>query len=238
MASIFSTATSSIQTADRRLALRSHNLANVTTPGFRSRRAELTSVRGGGVTVAATPSDPRTGPVQTTGTRLDLALSGEGYFQVRTPEGLRFTRGGPFTVDGQGRLVDAGGFPLQPEVAVPADASMVSVGGDGTILAVRMDGSSEVLGRIELARIPHPAGLLSEGGNRLAAGPASGRVEVSAPGEAGFGLVISGALPGSNVNFLRESIGRLQDEHFFRIQLLSLKAGDEMLGALLDIGEA
>ena len=231
----FSTSTSALRAASQRLGIRSHNLANALTPGFRAQRVEQGTVTGGGTRVATTRSHPREGAFQKTDSTVDLAIQGDGFFRLQTPEGVRLTRTGSFSVDSEGTVVDAQGAPLTPLVQVPDGTSALAIGGDGKVTALGAGGTEQEVGRIELVSVANPQGLVQEGGNRLVPGPSTGEMAQGTPGQNGLGTLVSGFLEGSNVDWIEEHVGLLEDANYFRVNLISLKIGDEILGALLDI---
>jgi flagellar basal-body rod protein FlgG len=217
------------------MGVRSNNLANALTPGFRAQRVEQGTVAGGGTRVAATRGNPREGLFQKTNSTIDLAIRGDGFFRLQTPEGVRLTRTGSFSVDSEGTLVDAQGASLTPLVQVPEGTSTLAIGGDGRVTALGAGGTEQEVGRIELVSVENPQGLVQEGGNRLVPGPSTGQTVQGTPGQNGLGTLVSGFLEGSNVDWVEEHVGLLEDANYFRVNLISLKIGDEILGALLDI---
>ena len=165
-----------------------NNLANVNSVGFKKSRADFqdvlyqtikvagTDAAGGaeqpttiqvglGSRVAAIQKVFSTGDIQQTGNSLDLAIEGAGFFQVRMPDGeLAYTRAGAFKKDGTGRLVTSNGYPLEPEIVIPENATSIAIGRYGTV-EVLLDGQSEPtqVGTITLTRFANPAGLMAQG---------------------------------------------------------------------------
>ncbi|MBP6632680.1 MAG: flagellar basal-body rod protein FlgF [Kofleriaceae bacterium] len=181
------------------LDVTANNVANAATPAFRGGRMvfseALAQARSPDTQlVGAAPSaiDASSGALAATGNPLDLALDGEGYFTIETPQGLRYTRAGNFTLDDGGRLVNGDGLAVRGEdgeLIIPPDASAIAVGDDGTISA---DGA--VVGKLALARFA-PNQLGHDGGNLLIA---RGQPQAGDPPK-----VVSGLLEASNVNVVR-----------------------------------
>ena len=218
-----------------RLAVSANNVANVRTPGFRASRADQADLRGGGASVDSIRVLQNQGPIETDAGPFQMAVVGDGFFRIGTPAGDRFTRAGTFQVDAQGNLVTPDGYPLQPPIQVPADASSFHVAADGRVSANLADGTTQDLGRLDLARFPNPGGLVQEGDNLASAGPASGNPVTGAPGSDGFGQILFGALEGSNVDLTTEIVGRIADSFAVKANLKAIKAQDETLGDLLDL---
>jgi flagellar basal-body rod protein FlgG len=147
-------ASSALKAATTSLDVTSNNLANLNTTGFRSSNAHLTDGPGGrGVEVGAIAESMSPGPVSWTGRSLDLALTGDSFFAVRTSAGrLAFTRDGAMTIDGSGRITTPRGDLLDPGITVPEGATGIAVGRDGAVNASFGDGSSREIGRIQPVR--------------------------------------------------------------------------------------
>ncbi|MBI4613312.1 MAG: flagellar hook basal-body protein [Planctomycetes bacterium] len=235
MVDALSFAASALRTAQTRQDVTANNLANLVTPAFRSQRVDAADLPGGGVSVAAIRARPDAGSPEITDRGLDLAIHGAGFFQVQTPQGTRYTRAGSFGLDAQGQLVDAGGNPVAPGIEAPPGTASVAVGGDGTVTAILSDGTTQAIGTLSLARFPNEGGLLREGGNLLAATPASGAAAVGAPGETGFGTIVSGFLEGANVDLAGEMVGQIVNRAFFLANLATIRTENEVLGELMDI---
>lgn len=240
-----------------------NNLANVNTTGFkRSRldfadliyttnRAPGTAVTNGqvsptglqighGVRVVSTNKHFAAGTAEQTSNPLDLAIEGDGFFQVQIPNGeTRYTRAGNFRMDDQGRLVNADGHRLIPEVQIPAgiDITRITIGSDGTIQGAQSgsDQVPQVLGQVQIATFLNPAGLSSDGGNLYSSTVASGQPRLSTPGDLGFGVIRSGFLEGSNVEVVTELISLISAQRAYEINSRAIRAGDEMLSRSVEI---
>jgi hypothetical protein len=193
-------------------------------------RADQLALQGG----AASPVAPEVlfspGPVDPS-RGFGLSVRGVGFFQLDTPQGLRLTRGGGFHVDAGGHLVNPQGLPVTPPVQVPADAQSILVTNDGRVLALLGDGSVVLAGVIQLASVPDPGGLASEGGALFAPAPASGALQLGAPGWIQFS-----ALGGSSTGPGQESLDPVAGRTPVRGNLPALNRTPEPSpGALVDI---
>ena len=157
---------------------------------------------GTGVSVQSTTSITTQGTLNTTSNPLDMALDGDGFFQVQLPGGrLGYTRAGNFSRSAEGQLVTAQGYAVQPAITVPEGATAVTVANDGTVSA-QSAGSTEAteLGQITIASFANSAGLQALGDNFLAETAASGAAQIGAAGQGGRGNIRQGMLESSNVN--------------------------------------
>jgi len=228
-------AVSGLRAASTRLNQRSHNLANVSTPGFTPRRVDLADARAGGVQTTGT-SPMGAGPVVPTDHPLDLALDGGGFFVLNDGQGGRlYSRAGNFVLDDQGALVDPLGRSLSPSIQIPPEAAQVHVTAQGKVQALAADGSVHYEGRIQTASFGNPGGLESVGGNAFRETAASGPPVTDAPGTPGHGQVISGALQASGTDIAREMAGLVNDQRYFEANLKTVQTEDEMLGSILDV---
>ena len=230
-----------------------NNLANVNTTGFKRDRAVFEdllyqNVRQAGGQTGATTQAP-TGLMLGTGVRvvateklhaqgnmvnsqnpLDMAISGEGHFQVLQANGsLAYTRDGNFKVSATGQLVTSAGAPLQPAITIPANASSVTFGRDGTVSVELATGGQQVLGNIQVARFLNPSGLQSLGQNLLKESPASGAPQVLTPGLNGAGTLMQGTLEASNVNVVEEMVNMIETQRAYEINSKAISAVDGML---------
>lgn len=231
-----------------------NNLANVNSVGFKKSRADFqdvlyqtikvagTDAAGGaeqpttiqvglGSRVAAIQKVFSTGDIQQTGNSLDLAIEGAGFFQVRMPDGeLAYSRAGAFKKDGTGRLVTSNGYPLEPEIVIPENATSIAIGRYGTV-EVLLDGQSEPtqVGTITLTRFANPAGLMAQGSNLYTETPTTGAPVTGNPGEEGFGSLAQGYLEGSNVSIMEEMVNMIAGQRAYEINSKAIKTADEML---------
>lgn len=232
-----------------------NNLANANTTGFKKSQVDFADLmyialqRPGGVQTEVTqmPTGLEIGtgvsPVSTlkiftegaianTAGELDLAIAGQGFFQVDTPSGeVKYTRDGNFRVGADGTVVNSQGYPLYPGLSVPTNATSVSVGSDGTVAVTTPDGEPTSIGTIQLADFTNPAGLSSEGGNLFAETIASGPVTTGTPGLEGLGEVKQGYLEMSNVEVVNELVDLIIAQRTYELNSKVVKAGDRMLQA-------
>ena len=234
----------------------SNNLANVNTTGFKRSVVDFQDLLyvqlkapgaeeaagletpagfeiGAGVAPASTLKVFTEGELQSTERDLDVAIEGDGFFQITGPDGeIRYTRDGSFRINSSGQLVNASGYLLEPAISLPADTRTVSIGADGTIAV--MAGSSNTpqsVGQITLARFANAAGLSSMGRNLLAETVASGPATVTTPGTAGAGTLQQGFLEKSNVQVVTELVNLIVAQRAYEINARAIRAGDEMLSS-------
>ena len=231
---IFSALTG-LKNASQRLQNSANNVANINTTGFKKSDVNSADIKSGGTRVNDVSKSNTQGALIPTGNPLDLAISGNGFFQVTNPNGgTSFTRSGSFKLDGGGNIVDASGNALVPAVNVPGNNAGISVGANGQISA-QVGGQPEVLGQIQLANFANPSGLSAAGGNLLNESAGSGAPVVGGPGEGGRGTVLSGFLEGSNVDITEEIVDQIVAKAAFKANVNVIKANDELLGTILDI---
>ncbi|WP_338467672.1 flagellar basal-body rod protein FlgG [Novosphingobium sp. ZN18A2] len=243
-----------LEAQDTRMRVIANNLANVGTTGFKKDRASFQTLAyqdarvagqqssgetayaiglnlGTGVAVQGTQRIDTQGSLQTTGNSLDLALDGDGYFQVTLPGGeLAYTRAGNFTRSAEGRLVTAQGYPVEPAITIPENASAIAIAPDGTVSAT-VPGQSEPaqLGQITVARFANPGGLQAAGDNFLKETAASGAAQVGIAGQDGRGSIKQGFLEGSNVNVVEELVDMIECQRAYEINSKMISSVDEML---------
>jgi flagellar basal-body rod protein FlgG len=186
---------------------------------------------GHGSKVAATQKIFTPGSFQSTDNPLDIGIEGDGFLQVMRPDGtLAYTRDGSLKQDGEGRIVTSDGYPIQPQIFIPQDATKISITSDGTVSA-QVPGSNQPqqIGQIELARFSNPAGLQSNGRNLYEPTVAAGAPVVGAPGTQGFGTVAQGFLEKSNVKVVEEMVNMISAQRAYEINSKAIKAADDML---------
>jgi len=236
-----------------RMNVISNNLANVNTTGFKRDRAVFEdllyqNIRQAGGQTSATTQAP-TGLMLGTGVRvvateklnaqgnmvnsqnpLDVAISGEGHFQVTQPDGsTAYSRDGSFKVSSTGQLVTSSGAPIVPAITIPNNASTITIGRDGTVSVELNTGGQQVLGQLQVARFLNPAGLMAVGQNLLKETPASGAPQVQAPGTNGAGTLMQGTLEASNVNVVEEMVNMIETQRAYEINSKAISAVDGML---------
>ncbi|MER3415384.1 MAG: flagellar basal body rod protein FlgG [Gemmataceae bacterium] len=233
-----------------------NNLANVNTTGFKRSQVDFQDLIyvthrqpgtegaqgfelptgmqiGSGVRIAGTTKIFSAGTLDHTENPLDIAIEGEGFFQITLPNGqIRYTRDGAFRLNAAGNLVTSDGFLLEPPIVIPQDAVNISIGSDGTVSVVTSAGGSPtVVGTIQIARFPNPAGLLSEGRNLFSETAASGTPTLSMPGQNGTGLLRQGFLERSNVEVVRELVNLILAQRAYEFNTKAIKVADEMLAS-------
>jgi len=243
-----------LEAQDTRMRVIAHNLANIGTTGFKRDRANFQTLAyddarvagqrssnqtayaiglnlGTGVAVQGTTRVDTQGTLATTGNNLDLALDGDGFFQVEMPDGqTAYTRAGNFTLSAEGQLVTAQGYTVMPAIQVPAGAQSVSVAPDGTVSAI-IDGDAAPaeLGQLTVASFVNPAGLQATGDNMLLETAASGAADIGAAGANGRGAIRQGMLESSNVNVVEELVEMIEAQRAYEINSKMISAVDEML---------
>jgi flagellar basal-body rod protein FlgG len=237
-----------------RLSVISNNLANVNTTGFKRDRAMFEdllyqNVRQAGGQTAQTTQSP-TGLMIGTGTRivateknhaqgnmintqnaLDIAVAGEGFFQIAMPDGtIAYTRDGSFKLSNVGQLVTSSGNPLAPPIIIPGNASSITVGEDGTVsVEIFGGGGAQQLGQIQVARFVNAAGLTPLGGNLYKQTVASGAPQLLNPGTQSAGTLRQGMLEASNVNVVEEMVNMIETQRAYEINSKAISAADGML---------
>lgn len=231
-----------------------HNLANVNTTGFKKSRVEFEDLMyqetrtagssasssteapvglevGLGTRAVATSRNFSSGNLRQTSGPLDLAIEGEGFFQISMPNGTTaYSRAGAFHRDAQGLLVTSEGYALQPNITVPPTATSISISKDGIVSAtIPGQTASQNLGTIELASFSNAAGLRPMGGNLFTATSASGDPQVGAPGTEARGAVQQGFVEDSNVSVVEEMVNMIIGQRAYEANSRVIKAADEML---------
>jgi flagellar basal-body rod protein FlgG len=235
----------------------SNNLANVSTNGFKGSRAvfedlmyqtlrqpganstqqtELPSGSqvGTGVQQVATERLYTQGNLQQTGNSKDVAINGNGFFQVQMPDGtIGYTRDGSFQQNSQGQLVTSSGYQVIPAITIPVNATSLTIGSDG-VVSITQAGSTNntTIGTLQLATFINPTGLQSNGENLLSETASSGAPNVSAPGSNGAGSLNQGYVEASNVNVVQELVNMIQTQRAYEINSKAVTTSDQMLQTL------
>lgn len=243
-----------LEAQDARMRVIANNLANVGTTGFKKDRANFATLAyqdarvagqrssgetayatglnlGTGVAIQSTSQLVTQGALNTTGNALDMALDGDGYFQVEMPGGKSgYTRAGNFTRSAEGQLVTQQGYVVQPAITVPEGAGAITVSPDGTVSAiVAGDAQPAELGQLQVATFANPSGLQAIGDNFLAETAASGAPQLGAGGENGRGNIRQGMLEASNVNIVEELVDMIECQRAYEINSKMVSAVDDML---------
>ncbi|WP_033921874.1 flagellar basal-body rod protein FlgG [Sphingomonas sp. 37zxx] len=239
---------------DTRMRVISNNLANVNTTGFKRDRAAFETLAYQVVTAAGSASTAETnyatglavgtgvrvqgtarintqGSLQTTGNSLDVALDGDGFFQITLPGGqLGYTRAGNFARSPEGLLVTSEGYQVMPGITIPEGATSVTIGADG-IVSATIQGQTEAsqIGQLQVAGFPNSAGLQATGDNYLIETAASGVANLGVAGLDGRGQIRQGMLEGSNVNVVEELVDMIETQRAYEVNSKMISATDEML---------
>ncbi len=232
-----------------------HNLANVNTTGFKKSRvnfqdliyetikpsgaetAQGTTIPEGiqighGVRPSAISKVNTPGAAIQTGNPLDVMIEGDGFFQIMLPDGtIAYSRDGSFKMNEEGRVMTADGYPIEPEITIPQDAEMITIGSDGRV-SVRVPGDNtfQQVGDIQLVRFPNPAGLDARlGHNLVLETQASGAPVPGQPGLDGLGVISQGFLENSNVQVVEEIIQMIIAQRAYEANSRTIQTADEML---------
>ena len=233
----------------------SNNLANVNTVGFKKSRPEFQDLMyqtlkatgvslnrniqqpmeiqvGNGAIPVATLKSFLQGGIEPTTNPLDLAIEGEGFLQVRRPDGsFAYTRDGALKLSAEGTLVTSQGYLLEPDVSFPSEISSMSVGRDGAIEVVAVGDAEGVrVGQVELAKFVNPAGLRAIGNNLFVETSASGPPIIGVAGAPGFGEIQQGYLESSNVDIVEEMVNMIVAQRAYEINSKTIKTVEDMLG--------
>ena len=177
------------------------------------------------------------GNLQQTGGSYDMAVRGNGFFQVQMPDGTTgYTRDGSFQLNAQGQLVTSGGYQVQPGISIPATAQSVTVGPDG-VVSVLLPGQSspQQVGQVQLAGFVNPGGLDPKGENLFAESASSGAPQAGAPGSNGLGSLTQGSVETSNVNVVEELVSMIQTQRAYEINSKAVQTSDQMLQKLAQL---
>jgi flagellar basal-body rod protein FlgG len=249
------TAATGMAAMDLQVQVIAGNLANMTTTGFKSQRAEFQDLiyehvqrigaqasdngnilpvgidLGSGVKTVGTPRLMTQGTLAQTGNTLDIAIQGSGWFQILMPDGtFSYTRDGSFQMDNQGRIVTAEGNLVQPTITIPPNSTGLTINQQGQV-SVTLPGSttSSILGQLNLTTFINDAGLQATGNNLFVATPASGTPQVGVPGINGAGTLLQGSLEQSNVSAVTEISNLIAAQRAYEMNSKVITAADEML---------
>jgi flagellar basal-body rod protein FlgG len=231
-----------------------NNIANVNTTGFKKNRVDFQDLLYQSLKTAGTPNavglqNPvgiqvglgskvvsiakvfTQGAIEQTGNVLDIAIEGDGFFQVLYPTGETvYTRDGSFKINRDGQIVTADGLYLQPEITIPSEATQINIGMDGTVSVVLAGETTPTeVGRIELVKFINPSGLISIGKNLYKQSDASGDPIVGFPGESGLGTLAQGFLERSNVDVVEEMVNLIIIQRAYEVNSKSIQTADEIL---------
>lgn len=232
-----------------------NNLANANTTGFKTSMIEFQDLLystmlqpgalatqgqqipvgvqlGNGVRVASNTRQFSPGSLNNTGNSLDVAIQGNGFFQVQAPDGsTRYTRDGSFRMNATGDVVTANGLYVLPRLTIPPNVTSISVGIDGTVTVTlgTANGQTQTMGQLQLAQFSNPAGLLADGSNMFEQTAASGNPIVGNPGINGAGTLLNGNLENSNVQVVNELVNLIQAQRAYEFNTKAIQVADQML---------
>lgn len=238
----------------------SNNLANVATSGYKRAHAQFedliyqnlrqsgaasseqtqlpTGLQVGlGTRAVATTRSFTQGNLQQSGGNLDVAIKGNGFFQISTPDGgTAYTRDGSFKLDSQGQIVTNTGYLVQPGITIPANAQSVTIAADGTVsVALPGQAQPQTVGQLQLTTFINPTGLEPRGGNLYGETASSGAPETGAAGSAGLGTLQQGFLETSNVNVVEELVSMIQTQRAYELNSKAISTSDQMLQRLAQL---
>ena len=233
----------------------SNNIANMNTVGYKRQRAEFqdliyqnvermgaqsssqgtvvpTGIQVGlGVKAGSVYRITDQGTPQQTGSDYDVAIDGQGYFQITLPSGeIGFTRAGNFSLSGEGQLVTEDGYAVEPAISIPQDAVDVIISKTGQVQVITA-GSPEpaTVGQLELATFFNEAGLEAIGDNLLLETAASGPATTGTPGEVGFGQLLQGYTEASNVDAVTEISSLIIAQRAYEMNSKVITTADDMM---------
>ena len=256
------TAASGMQAQQANLDTIANNLANSSTAGFRTRRMQFQDLIYQNMVMPGAASSQQTvvatglqvglgtrssaseiiqlqGDLAATGNQFDLAIEGQGFFQVQLPTGeTAYTRSGAFHQDSQGTIVTSDGNPLQPSITIPQGATSVTIAADGTVSATLAgQTAAQQVGNLQLALFPNPGGLNSVGKNLFLATNASGDPVLGTPGGTdGLGQIEQGFLEQSNVSVVDQFIGMIVAQRSYEASSRVVQAADQMFQQINNLG--
>ncbi len=252
------TASTGLDTQQTRLSVIANNIANSNTVGFKKSRVNAETLMtqqvrqpgvevgdsmmpsglaiGLGTRVQSTQEIHSQGGFKNTGVDTDVAISGDGFFQVTLPTGeISYTRSGNFQLDGEGNLVTPSGYLLEPQIAIPENATGISISQQGVVSATIPDQVDlEEVGVIELAKFINPAGLENRGGNMYLETASSGAPIVSEAGEDGTGILMQGNLELSNVNVAESMVEMIETQRAYELASKVVTNSSDMISTMND----
>lgn len=248
------TAASGMQGQQKSIDVVANNLANVNTTGFKRSRADFQDLIYQNLKSTGSPSTSTTqvptgiqiglgsrlaavtkiftpGDFTQTGNELDIAIEGDGFFQIQMPDGTTgYSRAGAFKKDSTGRIVTPEGYPLLPSITIATNATKINIGNDGTVSVMQAgQNTPTTAGQIELVAFSNPSGLSSLGKNLYQESDASGTATPGNPGSNGLGTIGQGLLEMSNVNVAEEMVNMIVGQRAYEINSKAVTAADEML---------
>lgn len=245
------TAASGMEAQQLNIDTIAHNIANINTSGFKSRKAQFQDLlyqnirQAGAANTASTdipvglqvglgtkPSSTEIiftqGDFSSTNSPYDVVIQGQGFFQIRQSSGeLAYTRNGSFHLNKAGNIVTSEGDMLEPQITIPAQQTGVTIGSDGTVTAV-VSGQIQSLGKIELASFPNPSGLETIGKSLFIGTQSSGDATTGTPGTEGMGTLMQGFVEQSNVSVVEEMVNMIISQRAYEANSKVIRTADDM----------
>jgi flagellar basal-body rod protein FlgG len=221
----------------------SNNIANVNTNGYKKNRMDFQGAEfvagstvptgisiGMGTRPASVAKVFKQGELVNTGNQLDVAIEGNGFFQISLPDGsTAYSRDGSIKLDSNSQMVTSDGFQFIPSITIPDGTVSITIGSDGTVTVLDQGGTSTNVGTIELAMFANPQGLKAIGRNLYTETPASGTVTTGTPGVDGVGEIAQGFLELSNVQIVEEMVNLILAQRAYEMNSKAIRVGDDML---------
>ena len=250
------TAASGMNAQQVNIQVIANNIANINTTGFKKNRAEFqdliyqdvvtnpqsteipgaaettnsTVEVGSGVRTSSTQKIFTQGALQQTSQQLDIGINGDGFFQLRKPDGtFVYTRDGSFKLSADGTIVSSSGHILEPGFTIDGEASEIHISKQGNVSLVQFNGDKVDLGNIDIVKFVNPAGLKSLGDNLYAETSSSGQPLIGTPGSDGYGEVHQGFLESSNVDIVQEMVNMITAQRSYEINSKTIKSVEDML---------
>jgi flagellar basal-body rod protein FlgG len=259
MLNSLNTAATGMAAQTRQIEVVSNNIANADTTAFKKSRADFQdllyhNVQAPGAATSATTQNPTgvqigvgakvvgtmrehsDGSLRPTQRDLDVAIEGDGFLSVAKPNGeLAYTRDGSLRIGAEGRIENAAGYPIQPEMQVPQGTSKLQISFDGRVSSINAAGTIEEIGQLQLTTFANASGLAAEGGNLYSATSASGAPIPGTPTDAGFGRIHQGYVESSNVSPVTEMTDMIRAQRVFELNSKVINTADQMMGAINNI---
>ncbi len=234
----------------------SNNIANINTNAFKKNKAEFQDLMyqeipvntlpstssapnqsaiekiqvGNGVQPTSTQKNFKQGDIEATNNSMDFAIQGDGFFQVKKPDGTyAYTRDGALKVNSEGKIVTASGYYLEPEITITEDTTDIAVNRDGTVELKQVGGGSTTVDTIQLVRFMNPGGLEAIGNNLYVESVASGTPIYGTAGSNGFGEIQQGHLEASNVDIVEEMVAMIAAQRAYEINSKTVKTVEDMM---------
>jgi flagellar hook protein FlgE len=261
----FTTSLNGLANAQTELGVISNNLANANTDGFKKSSVNFADIvagsaytnprlaQGNGSMLQSIDQNFSSGAIQQTGSALDAAVNGQGFFAVKSPLSgqMQFTRNGNFSMDSSGFIVDTLGnrvqlLPATGTSTTPADGQIpltnsagsayasVAVQSDGSVTAAYADGSTTAIGKLALASFISPTGLLQVGNQDWQASGISGAASYNLPGTSGMGNILTGSLEGSNVDVSSELVNLISAQQYFQANSKAISTTSQMITDIMN----